>query len=122
MKMIMFVLNDPGLLDDVLDAWYGAGVTGITVVESTGVHRRRAHRIGARYPFGHSRLADGTTYEGHYTLYAAVRDEDVVRRCLDLAEEIVGDLDRPDTGIFVSWDLSLAKGLPGVDRSPEERE
>lgn len=49
MYTIMFVLDDPSQLDAVLAAWRAIGVTGITIVESSGFHRRQAHLLGARY-------------------------------------------------------------------------
>lgn len=114
MKMVMFVLDDPNLLDDVLDAWHNIGVNGVTIIESTGLHRRRAKRgiIGARYSFGFQRLAEGKSYEGHYTLYTAVPDDAAVEKCLTAAEAVVGNLDDPNTGMLASWDLSHSKGVP----------
>lgn len=124
MKMIMFVLDDPNLLDDVLDAWHNVGVNGITIVESTGLYRRRARRglLGARYPFGVSRVAEGTSYEGHYTLYAAVPDDAAVEMCLTAVEAIVGNLDDPNTGMLAAWDLSHTKGVPGNPEAAEAGE
>ena len=37
MNMVLFVLNDPEALDDLLSAWEEAGVKGITVLPSTGL-------------------------------------------------------------------------------------
>ena len=37
----MFVLDNPDLLDKVLNAWMEAGVSGIALLDSTGVHRLR---------------------------------------------------------------------------------
>ncbi len=45
MYMVMFVLDDSTLLDDVLDAWYSAGITGATIFESNGIFRQRAKRF-----------------------------------------------------------------------------
>ena len=53
MHMVMFVLDDPDLLDRVLEAWEAAGATGVTIVESTGIRRRRGVHVPARYAFGH---------------------------------------------------------------------
>ena len=39
MKMILFVLNDPGRLTDLLQAWKEAGAGGATVLFSTGMGR-----------------------------------------------------------------------------------
>ena len=45
MQMVMFVLNDPGKLDDLLDGWYEQGIVGATIVRSTGIFRRRARTL-----------------------------------------------------------------------------
>ncbi len=111
MYMVMFVLNDPNQLDAVLDAWSEKGVTGVTIVETTGFFRRRSRPLGVRYWFSLPQAAHGTIEKGHYTLLAAVRDETVVDACLSAAEDVVGDLDQPNTGIFAAWPLSTAKGL-----------
>lgn len=113
MQMMMFVLDNPDQLDAVLDAWYAAGVSGVTIIETSGLHRRKRTRpIGARYAFGLGQ--SGAHIEvGHYTLMAIVPDEDAVRACLAAAERIVGDLDGPNTGVMASWDLSVVKGVPG---------
>ena len=39
MKIILFVLNDPTKLLDLLNAWKEAGVNGATVLSSTGMGR-----------------------------------------------------------------------------------
>jgi hypothetical protein len=112
MQMVMFVLDDPDKLDAVLDAWRSIGVSGATIVESSGLYRRRRERpVGARYAFG---LARGVSRldSGHYTLFVIVPDERMARACLSAAETIVGDLDGPDTGVLAAWELTLVKGVP----------
>ncbi len=52
MYAVFFVLDNPDLLDDVLDAWYAAGIGGVTIFESTGFHRRQHQHIAMRYLFG----------------------------------------------------------------------
>ncbi len=58
MLQIVFVLDDLALLNDVLEAWTTAGVKGITITESTGVHRvkSRASSHDAPLMLGLSRL------------------------------------------------------------------
>lgn len=107
MFMIMFVLDDPGQLDTLLEAWEKAGVRGATIVESTGIHRRRKKFLPMRYVF----QATGNVEESHYTLFAIVESDEVVQACLHTTEELVGDLDIPNTGVFVAWPLAVFKGL-----------
>ena len=111
---VMFVLDDPNHLDAVLDAWFHADVRGVTILESTGLYRRRARALGARYAFGFPRLFGGA-YSGHFTLAAIVQGRPAVRAALAAAESVVGDLSGPSTGMFAAWPVSFAKGA--VDRA-----
>lgn len=117
MQMVMFVLDDPDRLDDVLDAWRGVGVSGVTILETSGLYRRtRPRALGARYAFGLD-PARGGIEVGNYTLLAIVPDEAAVRACLEAAESVVGNLDDSHTGVIAAWDLGLVKGVPGTLRN-----
>ena len=111
MYAILFVLNNPNHLDKILEAWDSAGVGGVTIIESTGIHRRSQQklRIPMRYQF--MPLSVGVE-EGNVTLFTVVSDKQKVNLCLEKAEEIVGDLNDPDTGILVSWQVDFVKGVP----------
>ena len=111
MHMIMLVLDDPNRLDEVVEAWQSAGVSGATILESMGAYRRQSGRVHGRYLFGLPGLADSAT-RSQYTLFAIVPDQRTAERCLDATEEVVGDLGEPNTGVFAAWELSLAKGVP----------
>ena len=110
MYMIMFVLDDMDKLNAVLEAWETAGIRGATIIESTGIHRVRRRLIPMRYAF--QSTGEVNVEEGNYTLFVVVETEAVVRVCLRSTEEIVGDLDGPNTGIFAAWPLAVIKGLP----------
>lgn len=111
MYMVMFVLDDCNLLDALLDAWEAAGVTGVTIVDSTGVQRRRAKRkrIPVRFPF---EQIPSHCLEDHYTLWSIVENMDVVNKCIEATENLVGDLTNPNTGILAVWPLAVVRGLP----------
>jgi len=112
MHMVMFVLDDPNLLDEVLGAWESVGISGATIIESTGINRRRrASLVGTTIMAGINRLMSSEE-ENHYTLFAAVHGEEMVQQCLQAAEKVVGDLDEPDSGVLVAWPLSVVKGIP----------
>lgn len=110
MFIIFFVLDDPDRLDAVLEAWEEVGIRGVTVIESTGFHRLRRKFIPMRYTLGLT-----NDEEGHYTLIAIVRDELMARRCLQITEQLIGNLDEPHTGVFAAWPLAMVKGLPVED-------
>ncbi len=109
MLMVMLVLDDPEKLDAVLAAWAALGVSGVTIVESTGVHRYKKQQ---RLPFRFGFEGQAPTYdEYHYTLFSIVNDEAMARQCLAVTEKITGDLDNPDTGVLAVWPLTLVKGV-----------
>ncbi|MBN1565669.1 MAG: hypothetical protein JXA10_17620 [Anaerolineae bacterium] len=112
MQMLMFVLDNPDHLDAVLDAWQEVGVSGVTIIESSGLYRHQRQRpVGARYAFGLARSVSRLD-AGHYTLLVIVPDVATVEACLAAAEGIVGDLAEPDTGVLAAWELSVVKGVP----------
>lgn len=106
--MIMFVLDDPNRLDELLEAWEKAGIGGATIVESTGIARKRKKHIPMRYLYG----ASDSLEEGHVTLFAVVKDRETIDACLRASEALVGDLSQPHTGIFSAWPLECVKGYP----------
>jgi hypothetical protein len=118
MYMLMLILADCGCLDALLDAWEAVGIRGITIVESTGIQRRRVQRARVPLRFDFAALVH-TDQQGHYTLFAIVADEEMARRGLTAAESVLGDLDEPDTGVLTAWPLALVKGVPSP-QSPEE--
>jgi nitrogen regulatory protein P-II 1 len=113
MLQLWLVLDNPALLNNVLEGWNDLGVRGITILESTGVHRVRARssRQDAPFMLGFSRLLR-TDQVGHYTLFAVVPTMDVVERLVAKTEEIVGDLSQPNTGVLFAVPLAAAWGLP----------
>ena len=107
MYMIMLVLDDPARLDKILEAWAQIGVTGATIIESTGMHRRTRKHIPMRYSFEDTSLQE----KGNYTLFVIVPGEELVNQSLAAVESIVGNLDDPNTGVFSAWPLSVVKGV-----------
>ena len=109
MYMIMFVLDDIDRLESVLGAWEKAGIRGATIIESTGIHRVRRRLIPMRYSFqstGNVNIETGNT-----TLFVIVESEAHVRSCLQATEQVTGDLDGPNTGVFAAWPLAIVKGM-----------
>lgn len=111
MYMIMFVLDDPDRLDEVLDAWEQAGTQGATIIESTGINRYRGRSLPMRYVFTTPRRQE----EGHITLFAIVSSLEVAQACLQATEALVGDLNLPNNGVIAIWPLAIVKGVPAEE-------
>lgn len=121
MHMIMLVLDDPAQLDAVLGGWRSVGVSGVTITETIGAYRRETRRVRGRYLFGLPALKESAE-RSQYTLFAIVPDASTANKCLEVAEDIIGDLMRPATGVFAAWELTVAKGVPDQLSQPRTEE
>lgn len=117
MFMIMCVVDDGNRLHDVLDAWKNIGIRGVTVIESTGLHRLRTiPAVAMRYTFGFS-----DSERGNYTLFSVVEGEELIESCLAATEKVLGSLSNPNSGIFTAWPLTTAVGVSKQDRTEKNK-
>jgi nitrogen regulatory protein PII len=113
MFMIMFILNDPDRCQDVLDAWEAAGVSGVTILRSTGLGRIRANMgLIDDIPLMPSLDDFFQTDENlNRTLIAIIREKSLVDRVVQATQSVLGDLNQPNTGILVVLPVLEAYGL-----------
>ena len=118
-SMVWFVLHDAGLLPDVLSAWKDSGVQGITILPSTGLRRlEESNALRDDIPLIPSLedlLGDEETL--NRTLFSIVDNDEMVTKVVKATEAIVGDLDKPNTGILCVFPISRVYGL---NRKPED--
>lgn len=122
MYLLVFVLDNASLLSAVLNAWTQAGVTGITLLDSTGVERVR-QRLGHENPplfMGFSRLLHTAQYS-HNTLFAVVPNMDTVQQAVEATELITGDLSKAHTGILFALPVAAAWGLSKQYQTPNRQ-
>jgi nitrogen regulatory protein PII len=112
MYMILFVLNDPDRLEDLLIAWEENGVQGATVLFSTGLGRIR-ELDGWRddMPLIPS-LRD--FYElpenMNRTIFTIVNDDAQVDAVVAATKKVVGELDERETGLLLILPIARAYG------------
>lgn len=107
MFMVMFVLDDICLLNPLLESWVKIGITGATILESSGLHRSIKKTIPMRYAYVNQAVEEN----GNISIFTIVANEEMVEHCLKAIESIVGDLDQPNTGVFAAWPLLKTKGI-----------
>ena len=115
MYMVWFVLDQAELLDNIQQAWEKAGISGATIIESSGFFRRKQRRkyVATRYVLPSLSTA---VSKNSYSIFSIVKDEEQARAALRATEDVVGDLNQPHKGIFAAWPLPLVKGLhQGLD-------
>ncbi len=117
MFMIFFVLHDPHRLREILEAWEEAGVSGITILPSTGLKRLEASDVLREdLPLIPS-LEDLIDQEEslNRTLFTIVRDDEMVNKVIEATQSVTGDLNLPNTGILTVLPVARVYGL---DRMP----
>jgi nitrogen regulatory protein P-II 1 len=119
MSLILFVLHDPEKLQDLLTAWEEVGVSGATVLFSTGMGRiRQGHGLRDDLPLMPS-LEDFLPKVEllSRTLFTMIDDETIVDKVIVATERIVGDLTLPDRGLLMVVPVSRVYGLRRRDQS-----
>lgn len=110
--LVVLIVDDPDDCPAILDAWEAAGVTGVTILESSGLGRLR--RAGLRddlplMPSLHDLL--GTREIHHRTLLSVVEEQSRVDEMVAIARKVIGDLDQPHTGFLFVIPVLQVYGL-----------
>ncbi len=113
--MVLLVIDDLNIYPNVLDAWDSAKVPGITILESTGMGNLRRGSIRDDIPMlpSISELFRSREHR-HRTIFSVVEGEEMVDRLIGITEEILGDLNRPNTGVLFVLPVSRVVGFQGA--------
>jgi nitrogen regulatory protein PII len=99
--LVVLIVDRLEEVPGVLDYWEQAGVTGVTILESTGLGRVRRAALRDDLPLMPS-LQDLLENDEihHRTLMTVVETEDEVDRVIAAAQEITGNLEEAHTGFL----------------------
>jgi nitrogen regulatory protein P-II 1 len=117
MSMILFVLHDAEKLQAVLDAWEETGISGATVLLSTGIGRiRESQALRDDLPIMPS-LEDFYPMPENLgrTIFTITDDERLVLKIVEATERVVGDLNEPGRGILT---VLPTNGIYGLRKPP----
>lgn len=110
--LVVLIVNDPEDCPAILDAWDAAGVSGITILYSSGLGHVRKSGLLDDMPLLPS-LED--LFQGeevhHRTLMSVVEGQPMVDRLVQVTRSITGDLDRPHSGFMFVVPVSQVYGL-----------
>lgn len=122
-NLLVMILEDMEKLTPLLDAWKKAGVPGVTILESLGMHRVRGWLARDDLPFIPT-LRSLFQAEGleQRTLFTVIDDDAVLQRAVQAASQVIGDFAAPNTGLLfvvpVNWALGLKKREPTTTEAP----
>jgi len=113
MYLILLALHDSEKLQDLLTAWEEAGISGVTVLPSTGLGRiRRMQALREDLPLMPTLEDFFARVENlSHTIFSIVENDGLVETIVAATERVVGDLRKPDTGILVVLPVLRAYGL-----------
>ena len=112
-QMVLLVLDDVNYCTPVLDAWAAAGVSGITILDSTGLARVRA-ATSFRDDFALMPSISNlmkSREERHRTIFTVVDSDEMVDKLIRVTQNITGDLKAPNKGVIFVLPVSRAIGL-----------
>ncbi len=122
MYMILFVLHDPERLHEVLSCWHETGVSGVTILPSTGFKRlTETSALRDDLPLIPS-LEDLEQQEERLnrTLFTIVPNDEMVDKVLNATQSLIGDLNLPNTGILAVIPVARVYGLERKDYEQSE--
>ena len=114
MKLLVFVLNNEEFLEEVLEAYVEAGVTGATILDSEGMGRFLAYEVPLFAGFKEF-MKGNKPY--NKTILSVVKDMSTVERVRMLVDPLIGGLDNGGTGIMFTVPVDWVSGL-----GPEDEE
>lgn len=107
MELLFLILNKEEHLDDVLSLFVELGITGATIIETTGMGRVLAHDIPIFAGF-RDLMVGNKPY--NKTIFAVVSKE-VVPEIVKGIESICGCLEEPGTGLLFTIPIANVWGL-----------
>ena len=112
MFMILCVVHDLEKCQPLLEAWESAGVTGATIIHSTGLGRMHGSGLWDDLPLFPG-LDDLMEHEEYFnrTIFSVVEQEASVDLVVKATEKVLGDMSMPDTGLLVVLPVLRAYGL-----------
>ena len=119
-QMLIFVLNDLDKCADLLEAWDAIGAKGVTCIDTSGLGHMRQKAETGDLPFYPSLVNMLRAGEHHHrTFFTVVDNDELLEKLIQAAQDTVGDLDEPNTGILFTLPVNLVYGI--ASRPPQEK-
>ena len=110
--LVVFVVDDPDNCPEILESWEAIGVTGVTILESTGLGRLKRAGLRDDMPLMPSvrSLFQGKEVH-HRTLFSVVDDQSKVDEMVEIVQMKLGDLNQENTGFLFVVPVTQVYGL-----------
>jgi hypothetical protein len=111
--LVNLVVHDPGMVHALAEAWLSAGVTGMTILDSSGLsHMTYGEGTREDLPLFPSlrKLMEGAERQSRL-LMSVVPDGFDLEALIAATERVLGPLEEPDSGILFILPVTQVRGL-----------
>jgi nitrogen regulatory protein P-II 1 len=107
MKLLILILNKVEKLEEVLEGYLEVGISGSTILDSVGMGHVLSEDVpifaGLRFMFAGAKP--------HNKIILSVIQDEKEEEAISLLGKILGDLNKPGTGIVFSLPVDRVEGL-----------
>jgi nitrogen regulatory protein P-II 1 len=108
MTLLIFICNQPDMLEEVLEGFVEVGITGATVIDTVGMGQILSSEVPIFAGF-RSMFRGASTV--NKTIFSVIDEREKVRDALDIIDEILGGLNDPGKGIAFTVPIENVRGL-----------
>jgi len=108
MTLLVFICNQPDMLEEVLEGFVEVGVTGATVIDTVGMGQILSSEVPIFAGFRSMFRGSSTVNK---TILSVIDEPAKVDDALHIIEEIFGGLGDPGSGIVFTVPIDNVRGL-----------
>lgn len=111
MQLLVIIIDKNQHLRPILDRFYEENIGGATVIDSMGMGHLLAEHVSL-----FARFADltGDSEQDNKTVFTLIEDEKTLDQAIHIVEEVIGDMEKPETGMWFVLPVSRAKGFSSI--------
>jgi hypothetical protein len=110
MQLLLIVLNKIDKFDELLESFIEQGISGATILSSTGMMRELSKNSEDFPIFGSLRYLIDLEQGESKTIFMVLKDEQV-ETAKKTIRKVVGDLSKPDSAIVFTLPILTAEGI-----------
>ncbi|NLM11180.1 MAG: hypothetical protein GX213_10500 [Clostridiaceae bacterium] len=110
MQLLLLVLNQVEKLEDLLMGFMDEGITGATIINSTGMIKELAGHMEDQPIFGSQWFNIDTDRKESKTIFMALSEKQV-EKARKVIHQVIGDLSEPDTAVLFTIPLISSEGI-----------
>lgn len=109
MKLMIFVLSNSDLLNFLLEDLSNAGIRGATIIDSTGMAMTLS-KLENSFIGGSLKALFDPGRDENKTILCVLKNNQI-ETAKQVIKDVVGDLSKPNTGIFLTVPIDDVEGL-----------